>query len=176
YTSEFCETFYCYANLFGSFSLLSFRRNELTKNMLLDEDLKSCQDWDFIIRLRTLGKVGVIEEPLCETYAHSGIRISNNEMNKLIGLTRFYEKHQLNLPIGAQRWIRSYCDFLKSGCSRSYVKKLFYLARGMAIGLASDIPIKIRLVSLMRRVIEVSFGYESAETLKSFLRGSITKR
>ncbi len=58
-----------------------------------DEELRSCQDWDFYIRLHQHVEHVGVKEPLCVYVEHHDDRISTDHRRRLSGLFSVYRKH-----------------------------------------------------------------------------------
>jgi glycosyltransferase involved in cell wall biosynthesis len=161
-----CNKLFWYDNLFGSFSFLTVRLDERAHGLRLDPDMPACQDWDFLARLREKGPVGMVEEPLCRLYLHVGPRITSNYANRARGLRRFMERYGDRMPPGAQRWVRGRLHFLESHLPAPWPQCCARVMRGTALLLASDFPIKRRLTTTTRYVLEAVLGPNRAEAIK----------
>lgn len=65
-------------NLAGGFSCFGIRRDGALREIRLNEDLRSAQDYEFYIRVSQHGKCAVVEEPLVLFYQHSEARITTS--------------------------------------------------------------------------------------------------
>ncbi len=82
------------ANYVGTFSSIVVRRDLLERVGGLDEELRSCQDWDLSIRLSRVTKLCCVEDYLV-SYLHNGAdkhRISSNPRSLIQGHRRMLEK------------------------------------------------------------------------------------
>ena len=82
----------CSENAIGGFSCVSFRADVFDSVGLLDESLRSSQDWDFFIRVIENHRMVGIDEVLAIHHLHEQ-RISSNKRRKFDGQERFLEKH-----------------------------------------------------------------------------------
>lgn len=60
-----------------------------------DEELPSCQDWDFYIRVGHHARHVSVSDPLCVYVEHQQDRISSSSRKRVLGLFRIYRKHIL---------------------------------------------------------------------------------
>lgn len=82
------------ANHVGTFSSIVVRRDLLERVGGLDEELRSCQDWDLSVRLSRVTKLCCVEDYLV-SYLHNGAdkhRISSNPRALIQGHRRMLEK------------------------------------------------------------------------------------
>lgn len=79
-------------NFVGTFSTPLIRRRCFDDTRLMDESLKSCQDWDLWIRMAEHHKFFYIEEPLV-LYFPQAVSITRNHQAKYQGLAAIKSKY-----------------------------------------------------------------------------------
>ncbi len=159
-----CNRYRFYENLFGSFSALVVRK-QVGPLPLLDEALPSCQDWDYFLRLLTLGRIGVFGEPLVIYHAHEGVRISTQVDKKLEGLRRIAEKYDAIVPYGARKWMHARIALCEAISASKLTARVLKLLQGLVAMAQSDFPIRGRLVTATKAICEILFGLELTEKL-----------
>jgi glycosyltransferase involved in cell wall biosynthesis len=95
------------ANAVGTFSSVLARRSVLELVGGLDEQMRSCQDWDLFVRLNAVTKVCCVEEYLVDYLQNSGdtVRISANPLSIILGHRRMLMKLEERLaarPVAVQ--------------------------------------------------------------------------
>lgn len=110
-TSEYCfpdnKKIFC-GNYIGSFSFIIVDRLSLIGIGLLDEKLKSSQDWDLYVRLASVGVsfIGVNKKLVNYRFADNHYQISKDRNSRLSGYLVIFEKHKSkikNLPRPIQK-------------------------------------------------------------------------
>lgn len=79
-----------------------------------DENLRSAQDWDLWVRLRLMGEIVSINEPLVHYQVHFNYRISNDMSAKYSGSRRFYLQHKHLMNDHVKRMNLSFIFFIRS--------------------------------------------------------------
>lgn len=123
-------------NYFGSFSFCMVRHNVFEKIGLLDENLPSCQDWDFWLRVMQRFKVGIIPEYLVVYHRHNQQRISSMPQGKVAGIEGIYYKYKKYMNKECQRqhlkyiyYYKSLSSFSKKDRFRYFIKMLCFLSK-----------------------------------------------
>ena len=117
-----------YGNSLGGASMCFCLRNILVSIGGFDTKLKSGQDWDLWVRLRTQGQVVVCSKPLVRYMDHFGFRISNNMRSQYLGSRYFYFKHRDNMDVDLRQFRICHLCFLKSRDTTKNLKnRLHYL-------------------------------------------------
>jgi len=165
FTQAFAWRFRHHENHFGSFTQLIARVRQGGRTVLLDERLRSCQDWDYILALARTGPVVVVPEALCTLDFHRGPRISNQPA-KQRGYRRFHRKHRREMGPRAQAWLVARALFAAAGRSCTPAGRMLFSGLGAAAALASGFPLPRRAVSAVRWSIEAWIGYERVEDLR----------
>lgn len=81
-------------NYIGTFSSVVIRASLIEKVGLLDEDLESCQDWDYWIRICQYVNPLFIEIPLLVYVKYSSNNISKNTNNRILGRRKIFDKYK----------------------------------------------------------------------------------
>lgn len=79
-------------NYIGTFSSVVLSKGLIEKIGLLDENLESCQDWDYWIRVCQHVKPLYIDKPLLVYVKFSSNNISKNKNNRIQGRRKIYNK------------------------------------------------------------------------------------
>lgn len=82
------------SNFIGTFSSVVICSDLISKVGLLDEDLVSCQDWDYWIRVLKYQEALHIEEPLLIYRKVGNKKISNNDNKKISGREKLLQKYE----------------------------------------------------------------------------------
>lgn len=84
-------------NVIGTFSCVTFKKHAFEDVGMLDEELESCQDYDFYIRVLKKHDVAGINDVLVTYHKHSD-RVSTDMAKKIQGWKRLLEKHGDEMP------------------------------------------------------------------------------
>mgnify|MGYP001176277459 FL=1 len=115
-------------NVLGGASMCLCLREILLKIDGFDTKLKSGQDWDLWVRLRSEGEIVVCDKPLVKYMAHQGLRISNNMKSQYLGNRRFYFKYRDRMGITLRRFKICHACFIKSRDQNKTLRaRLYYL-------------------------------------------------
>jgi glycosyltransferase involved in cell wall biosynthesis len=96
-----------WTNLIGGTSVALVKRGVFL-DLLFDEDLPSCQDWDLFLRMSRVGKFKGIPEVLVRRSIH-GNQISGSVDVRLMGRMLFLDKHYREISRNAV----AYCQHLR---------------------------------------------------------------
>lgn len=150
YPEKLARRWLQYSNLFGSFSGFAVRR-ESAVHTLIDEALPALQDWDFYRRLACCGEVGLVEEPLVITHAHTGIRITTNQRARLEAYRILLSKSCPDTTnSGAIEWASAELHWAHALVAEKLSESLKTLLRGMAYAARSDYHVFLRVRATMR--------------------------
>lgn len=83
------QTLLCY-NFLGGASMCLAKTSSLKEINGFNPSLSSCQDWDLWLKLYSVGKIGVISEPLVRYYCQNEDRISSRLNNVYEGRRSIY--------------------------------------------------------------------------------------
>ncbi len=159
-----------YDNFFGSFSLLTVRWSGPVRDLRLAVDLPACQDWDFVMRLAEFGRVGLLGDVLCRLYLAGGPRITTAGERRVAGYQAMLKRHGERMGPGGRRWLTARVLFLRAEAQPAGWRKVELAGRGLAAGLASGLPLRRRLPTLMRWCVQVFAGFGAAERIKVCVR------
>ncbi len=103
-------------NMIGTSTVIA-RRDALQAAGGFDAKLRSASDWDLWLKLANAGKVGVVNEPLCDyTFGRVG-NISGNHGNRADAMKTILDKHAhllwrrpFSVLAGYQRWLSASAD------------------------------------------------------------------
>jgi glycosyltransferase involved in cell wall biosynthesis/O-antigen/teichoic acid export membrane protein len=79
------------------------RREALIQGGGFREDIRTCEDWEMLVRLRRLGKFEAVADPLTDVYLHSDSLSANPEL-MLQGFERLLDTTLLVDLQGFERW------------------------------------------------------------------------
>ncbi|HMH50513.1 MAG TPA: glycosyltransferase family 2 protein [Candidatus Acidoferrum sp.] len=108
-----------WGNVCGSFSFAMARRSALRRSGGITDDLASCQDWDFWLRMSEVGPIHVLQHHLATYHDEVRDRISRRYDDIYRGYRRAYLRH-------AGRFSRP--------CRRRHLKYLLHLQYRIARG------------------------------------------
>jgi|GEM_PF-1595595 len=166
FTPAFAWRYRHHENHYGSFTQLVARvRDRSGRLTLLDERMKSCQDWDFILALLTRGEVAVLPEALVTIAYHRGPRISN-AAGRQRGYRRFRRKHRPRISTRAAAWLQARAWFAAAERCGQPFGRLLFSGLGVLAAAVSDFPPARRAVSAVRWSLEAWIGYEAVEDLR----------
>ena len=100
-------------NLLGGASMCLCLREVLMEVGGFDTKLRSGQDWDLWVKLKTIGEVVVCNDPLVRYIAHTGLRITNNMQSQYFGVRRFHFKYREKMTKASRRFKVCHACFIK---------------------------------------------------------------
>ncbi|NMG31218.1 glycosyltransferase family 2 protein [Aromatoleum evansii] len=153
------------ANHVGTFSSIVVRRDVFECVGGLDEDLRSCQDWDLSIRLSRVTKICCVEDYLV-SYFHNGAdkhRISSNPASLIQGHRRMLDKFAddyARLPRDrAAQALRGYLDVFAGAGSFEDVLRLGRRMLATTRHPGSALQCGVALARAAKRRMTGRFGY-----------------
>lgn len=142
-----------YDNFGGSFSFITFDRTRCP-DLVLDERLSAFQDWDFLLRARRFGGLGIVPRELAIYHDHRGPRVTSQLTGRRRSLQIVLATHHRSMPHNARRWVYSrilalrYCERKALGHSG---QNLRLLCRSISIGSRTKFPLPLRFRALLGR-------------------------
>jgi glycosyltransferase involved in cell wall biosynthesis len=124
-----------WGNLFGNFSCAMARRSALRQSGGVSNDLSSCQDWDFWLRMSDVGPVHVLQRHLTRYHDEARDRISRRYGDVYLGYRRFYLRYAGRFSSPCRRWHLRFLLHLRYRIARGWRARLRALTREFRWGL-----------------------------------------
>jgi glycosyltransferase involved in cell wall biosynthesis len=165
----------CITNTVGNPSMVLVRRDAIRRAGPFDETLRWGQDWEFFIRIASLGRVGVDVDPVIIYRWHDGGLSHERRSERLSVLHSIsrraianYERRWLRLPLRARAW--SAVEFERARLTRKtgdpWRKQALHAIRSLAAYPWSNGRTKAALVA---RVVIGETGYRGIrDRMRSF--------
>lgn len=141
-----------------------------------DASLASAQDWDFWIRLRQRGPIGVVPESLVRYHAHRGPKITAGAVSAYRGVRTVLRKHRGAMSPTARRRVLAVAAYHRSMFAASRSARLRWLTRaarwrgpGATRLVMSSAPRILFPEPVLSRLVE---GYVHVRTRLAVLTGS----
>ena len=124
-----------WGNVFGNFSCAMARRSALRQSGGVSNDLRSCQDWDFWLRLSEVGPIHVLQQHLARYHDEVRDRISRRYADVYLGYRRFYLRYAGRFSPPCRRWHLRFLLHLRYRLASGWRARLRALGREFRWGL-----------------------------------------
>jgi glycosyltransferase involved in cell wall biosynthesis len=172
---EFLERYGHYDSYIGSFSFMVLRRLPDGDFLPMDPGLPAFQDWDYFLRLRKRGRIGMLATPLGIYHAHEDARITTKGRNRLIGLRRCYFRHRVDFTPDARRWVLSRMIFDRAVHARDYGSRVHCVLLSIKAGLGCQLPVRTKARALAKRALNLAFNVAFLERVRAVAFGITAK-
>jgi glycosyltransferase involved in cell wall biosynthesis len=167
FTEGFVGRYGLYDTFVGSFSFMAARRKPDGDFLMLDPKLPAFQDWDYFLKMRLLGEIGVVEESLVIYNAHVKPRITNSGRNRLRGLRRCFIRHRSSLPADSRKWVLSRLLFERAQTSGSRIAKARWVIASIFLGLPCRLPAGVKFRAIGKRLLNLAIDVPALENFRA---------
>ena len=123
-----------WSNFLGSFSFVLVKKEFISLPKMINTNLKSCQDWDFWIKVLTYTSIGIISEYLVKYNDYSQNRITYDQQNKINGLISFFNNNKIEMNANQKLYIEAKINDYKSmDSSIKYLNRLIFKINCLSI-------------------------------------------
>jgi glycosyltransferase involved in cell wall biosynthesis len=152
-------------NYIGTFSSVVIRRDIFLAVDGLDDQMKSCQDWDLFIRVNEVTNVCYVDEYLVSYLQDKSdkFRISSNKYSVIAGHCRLYEKNKSKISLlpseDVFKILKTYIHTFVVIGSVKYLIKFSTLMLENAVDVKSLTYVATSFLRLLKRKLKNNFGY-----------------